>query len=212
MAKNDKLGIDKIINRINQEFEKTSSHFDKLVSDAQKQFDTLQGQIQDPIKKLMEDMDAVRERELKRFHSEFDRRVEEFTELQNNILEKLGVNAKADNKPTKAATKNKTASTTTTTKKTPAKSTTKAAEKKPAAKKAPPQKTAAKKPAAKKTTATKKPATAKTTTAKPAAKKPAAKKTTAKKPAAKKPAAKKPAAQKSAATKPASKKTDANKP
>ena len=99
MAKNDKLGIDKIINRINQEFEKTSSQVEKLVSDAQKHFDSLQGQIQDPIKKLMEDIDAIRERETKRFHSEFDRRVEELSELQNNLLEKIGVSDKLRKKP-----------------------------------------------------------------------------------------------------------------
>lgn len=159
MAKNDKLGIDKIINRINQEFEKTSSQFDKLVSDALKQFDSLQSQVQDPIKKLMDDMDKIRDRELKRFHSEFDRRVEEFTELQNSILEKLGMSTKkeppkktvkptvkttAPKKAPKAAPKKavkkpataKVAKSAATTKATPKKATPKKA----TAKKAPAQK------------------------------------------------------------------------
>tara|TARA_R110001592_G_scaffold59905_3_gene182033 strand:- start:45740 stop:46315 length:576 start_codon:yes stop_codon:yes gene_type:complete len=91
MSKKDKLGLDKVINRFNKEFEKTSSHFNKLVSDAFKQLDTLQSQVQEPIKKIMEDLDKLRDREMNRFQSEFDKRLSEFHELQTQLLEKIGV-------------------------------------------------------------------------------------------------------------------------
>jgi predicted flap endonuclease-1-like 5' DNA nuclease len=91
MSKKDKLGLDKVINRFNKEFEKTSSHFNKLVSDAFKQLDTLQSQVQEPIKKIMEDLDKLRDREMNRFQSEFDKRFSEFHELQSQLLEKIGV-------------------------------------------------------------------------------------------------------------------------
>lgn len=156
MSKKEKLGLDKVVNLINKEFEKTSSQFDKLISDAFKQLDSLQAQIHEPIKKVIDDMEIIREREVKRFQSEFDKRITEFNDLQSQLLEKIGIESK---KPTaKDVTKKKAIP------KAPAK---KAAVKKPAAKKP-----AAKKPATKtaaKSTAKKPQAKA---AAKPAAKKP----------------------------------------
>lgn len=93
--KKEKLGIDKIVERLNKEFEKTSGHFDRLIKDAVKQFDHLNNQVQEPVKKILEDMDKVREREIKRFQDEFDRRVSEFNDLQRSIFEKLGISSKA---------------------------------------------------------------------------------------------------------------------
>jgi predicted flap endonuclease-1-like 5' DNA nuclease len=93
MTKKDKLGIDKIISRLNKEFEKTSTQIEKLVKDAMKQIENIQSQIQEPVKKLKDDIEKVRERELKRFHSEFDKKIEEFNKLQNSILEKLGIHS-----------------------------------------------------------------------------------------------------------------------
>lgn len=139
--KSDKLGIDKLIKRFNKEFEKTSSQLDKMVNEALKQFDTLQNQIQEPVKKVFEDMDKLREQELKRFHDEFDRRMKDFNELQNSILEKIGVAPKAEEKKKpasapKTAPKSapaKTAPKAATTPKAPAAKPAKAA---PTAKKA----------------------------------------------------------------------------
>ena len=91
MSKKDKLGLDKVVSRFNKEFEKTSSQFNKLVGDAFKQLETLQSQVQDPIKKIMEDLDKLRDREMNRFQSEFDKRLKEFHELQTQLLEKIGV-------------------------------------------------------------------------------------------------------------------------
>ena len=54
MSKKDKLGFDKVINKFNKEFEKTSSQFNKFVSDAFQQLETLQSQVQDPIKKMVQ--------------------------------------------------------------------------------------------------------------------------------------------------------------
>ncbi len=89
--KKEKHAINKIVERLNKEIEKTSGHLDKLIKDAVKQFDTINTQVQEPVKKILEDMDRVREREIKRFHDEFDRRVVEFNELQRSIFEKLGI-------------------------------------------------------------------------------------------------------------------------
>lgn len=101
MSKKDKLGLDKIVNRFNKEFEKTSSQFNKLVNDAFKQFESLQNQVQDPIKKIMDDLDKLRDKEMNRFQSELDKRMSEFQSLQSQLLEKLGID-KATPAPKKA--------------------------------------------------------------------------------------------------------------
>ncbi len=146
MAKKNRLGIDKIISRVNKEFEKTSKQIDKLMNDATQQLDTLQNQIHEPIKKLLDDAEKIRERELKRFQDEFDKRVKEISDLQHSILQKVGLSKGSES----GAPSTKSADAT------PA-----PAKKAPAAKKvAPAKKPAAKKPAAKKAAAPKK-ATAK---------------------------------------------------
>tara|TARA_R110001599_G_scaffold96004_1_gene248645 strand:+ start:2792 stop:3400 length:609 start_codon:yes stop_codon:yes gene_type:complete len=129
MSKKDKLGLDKVVSLFNKEFEKTSSQFNKLVSDAFKQLETLQSQVQDPIKKIMEDLDKLRDKEMNRFQSELDKRLNEFHELQSQLLEKLGIEqAKpAPKKTVKAASKKAAPKAKPTAKK--------AAAKKPAAKK-----------------------------------------------------------------------------
>jgi predicted flap endonuclease-1-like 5' DNA nuclease len=194
MSKKDKLSLDNVVSRINKEIESTSKQFDKMMNEAFRQLDTLQSQLHAPIKKIIEDVDKIRDREVNRIQTEFDKRIKEFSDLQEQLLEKVGVEKSKLNKAVSKVKKPVAKKTTTT----PA--AKKPAAKKPAAKK-PTVTPAAKKPAAKKPAA-KKP------TATPAAKKPAAKKPTvtpvAKKPAAKKPkatpAAKKPAAKKPATT------------
>jgi predicted flap endonuclease-1-like 5' DNA nuclease len=194
MSKKDKLSLDNVVSRINKEIESTSKQFDKMMNEAFRQLDTLQSQLHAPIKKIIEDVDKIRDREVNRIQTEFDKRIKEFSDLQEQLLEKVGVEKSKLNKAVSKVKKPVAKKTTTT----PA--AKKPAAKKPAAKK-PTVTPAAKKPAAKKPAA-KKP------TATPAAKKPAAKKQTvtpvAKKPAAKKPkatpAAKKPAAKKPATT------------
>ena len=101
MAKKEKLGVDKIVKRVNKEFEKTSGQIETLISDALKQLDNLQNQIQEPIRKILDEMDRLREREFARFQEEFDRRVQEFQNLQNNLLERVGIAPKGKReKPT----------------------------------------------------------------------------------------------------------------
>jgi predicted flap endonuclease-1-like 5' DNA nuclease len=205
MSKKDKLSLDNVVSRINKEIESTSKQFDKMMNEAFRQLDTLQSQLHAPIKKIIEDVDKIRDREVNRIQTEFDKRIKEFSDLQEQLLEKVGVEKSKLNKAVSKVKKPVAKKTTTT----PA--AKKPAAKKPAAKK-PTVTPAAKKPAAKKPAA-KKP------TATPAAKKPAAKKpavtSAAKKPAAKKPTvtpvAKKPAAKKPKAT-PAAKKPAAKKP
>lgn len=122
MSKKDKLGLDKVINRFNKEFEKTSSQFNKIVSDAFKQLESLQSQVQDPIKKVMEDLDKLRDREMNRFQSEFDKRLNEFHDLQSQLLEKIGVEqAKSAPKKTVKAKPAKASPKKSTAKKAPAK-------------------------------------------------------------------------------------------
>ncbi len=163
MAKKAKPSVDKIVKKVNQEFEKTSSQIEGLVNDALKQFDSLQQQVQEPVRKLLKEVDELRDREMKRFNDEFERRLNEFHELQNSILERLGVASKdAAEDVKKQAEQAKKQAKSATSKATSA------------AKKAPASKSAAKKPAAKKTAA-KKPAATKSAVKKPAAKKPAAK-------------------------------------
>ncbi len=154
MAKKAKPSVDKIVKKVNKEFEKTSSQIEGLINDALKQFDHLQHQVQDPVRKLIKDMDELREREMKRFNDEFERRMDEFHELQAALLEKLGIATKEARKEVKKATDtaSKAASkkVANTTKKVEAAkpAAKKAAAKKPAAKKTVAPKSAAKKPAA----------------------------------------------------------------
>lgn len=96
MAKKTKSSVDKIARKVNKEFEKTSARIESLVTDALKQFDTLQHQVQDPARKLLKEIDELRERELKRFNDELERRLDEFHELQTSILERLGLASKED--------------------------------------------------------------------------------------------------------------------
>lgn len=173
MAKKaDKSSVDKVVKKVNKEFEKTSSQIEALINDALKQFDTLQNQVQEPVRKMLKEVDELRDREMKRFNDEFERRVNEFHDLQNNLLERLGFASKeAKDEIKKAADK--------------------AASGKSAAKKPD-----GKKPAAKKATSAKsKPKAAKARSAKPKTAGTASKSAaSATKAAAKKAAAKKPAA------------------
>ncbi len=98
MAKKDKPKVDKIVKKVNEEFEKTSSHIEKLITDALKQFDNLQSQIQNPIQKLCKEIDELREREMKRFYDQFERRLQEFQDMQNSLLERLGLSHSDDDK------------------------------------------------------------------------------------------------------------------
>ncbi|MFN2361351.1 MAG: helix-hairpin-helix domain-containing protein [Marinobacter sp.] len=154
MAKKAKnQNVDKVVKKVNKEFDRTSSRIEKLIDDAIKQFDGVQNQVQEPVRKLLKELDELRDREMKRFSEEYERRLGEFHELQNNILDRLGISskqAKADAK--KAAGSKSTA-------------------KKPAAKKPAKAKKAAKPKAA---TTSKSPAAAAKTASKKAAPKKAA--------------------------------------
>ena len=98
MAKKaNKQSVDKVVKKVNKEFDKTSSQIEKLINDALKQFDSLQNQIQEPVRKLLKEVDELRDREMKRFNEEFERRLGEFHDLQNNILDRLGMASKEAN-------------------------------------------------------------------------------------------------------------------
>ena len=166
MAKKaNKQNVDKVVKKVNKEFDKTSSQIEKLINDALKQFDSLQNQIQEPVRKLLKEVDELRDREMKRFNEEFERRLGEFHDLQNNILDRLGIASKEASEEAKKVTDQAAKKATTTSK-------GKSAPKKTTASKAAGKKPAAKKPA------TPKAATAKKATA--AARKPAATKRTPK--------------------------------
>ena len=118
MAKNEKpKNVEKIVKKVTKKFAKTTSHIESLFSDALKQFDNLQTQIKQPVHKLRKDIDELRDREMKRFNDEFERRLQEFQEMQNSLLERLGIGHadedKSDNKktvlPTPAVPKKKKA-------------------------------------------------------------------------------------------------------
>ncbi|WP_372925597.1 helix-hairpin-helix domain-containing protein [Marinobacter sp.] len=172
MAKKaNKSSVDKVVKKVNKEFEKTSSQIEALINDALKQFDTLQNQVQEPVRKMLKDVDELRDREMKRFNDEFERRVNEFHDLQNNLLERLGFASKeakdeikkaADKASGKSAAKKSDGKNPAAKKATSAKSKPKTAKAKSAksktagtaaksaasATKAAPKKAAAKKPAA----------------------------------------------------------------
>lgn len=149
MAKKAKPSVDKIVKKVNKEFEKTSAQIEGLINDALKQFDNLQNQVQEPVRKLLKDMDELRDREMKRFNDEFERRMNEFHELQSALLERLGIASKEAGKSVSKSSE----------------STSKASGTKKAA---PAKKTAAAKPAAKKTSTAKPKAAAPKKAAKPA--------------------------------------------
>ncbi|MBW7469878.1 helix-hairpin-helix domain-containing protein [Marinobacter sp. M216] len=152
MAKKAKPSVDKIVKKVNKEFEKTSSQIEGLVNDALKQFDSLQQQIQDPVRKLLKEVDDLREREMKRFNDEFERRLNEFHELQSSILERLGVASKEAGNEVKKRTEEISQEAKTAAKKAAPKSSAKSGSKaaKSSAKKTPAKKTPAKKAPAKK--------------------------------------------------------------
>ncbi|AZT83920.1 hypothetical protein EHN06_10410 [Marinobacter sp. NP-4(2019)] len=155
MAKKAKPSVDKIVKKVNKEFDKTSSQIENLINDALKQFDSLQNQIQEPVRKLLKEVDELRDREMKRFNEEFERRLNEFHELQNSILERLGIASKEARKEIEKTADSASAKVSDATKPKP-KATTKKPAAKPAAKKAPAKtvakpKTTAKKAPVKKT-------------------------------------------------------------
>lgn len=169
MAKKaNKQSVEKVAKKVNKEFDKTTSQVEKLINDALKQFDGLQNQIQEPVRKLLKEMEELREREMKRFNEEFERRLGEFHELQNNILDRLGMASKETKKDVKKAadqTAKKAAQSKTTAKKTAAKKATtanKAAKPRKASTAKSPA-TAAKAATRKASTAASKPAAAKRT-------------------------------------------------
>ncbi|MBD3655528.1 helix-hairpin-helix domain-containing protein [Marinobacter sp.] len=140
MAKKTKPSVEKIVKKVNKEFERTSSQIESLINDALKQFDTLQNQVQDPVRKLLREMDDLREREMKRFNEEFERRLKEFHDLQDAILDRLGISQKERQQAAKAALEEKPKAATKPAKapKTPkAESAKKVTAAKPATKKAP---------------------------------------------------------------------------
>lgn len=106
MAKSSKKNtpnIDKLIKKVNKEFKKTSDQVEDLLEDAFRQFDQLQRQVQEPLRKLTRELDELREREIKRLHDEFDRRMEAFDELQNTLAERLESAQKDASQDKKAA-------------------------------------------------------------------------------------------------------------
>jgi len=134
MAKKAKPSVDKIVKKVNKEFERTSSQIEGLINDAMKQFDHLQSQVQEPVRKLLKDMDDLREREMKRFNDEFERRMSEFQELQSSLLDKVGIAAKdagkqARKEADKTAGQADAAGKSVAEKKTTTKKTPKAADK-----------------------------------------------------------------------------------
>ncbi|WP_226610905.1 helix-hairpin-helix domain-containing protein [Marinobacter nauticus] len=131
MAKKAKPSVDKIVKKVNKEFEKTSAQIEGLINDALKQFDNLQNQVQEPVRKLLKDMDELRDREMKRFNDEFERRMNEFHELQSALLERLGIASRETGKSVSKSSES-TSKASVTKKAAPAKKTTAA---KPAAKK-----------------------------------------------------------------------------
>jgi len=164
MAKKaNKQSVDKVVKKVNKEFDKTSSQIEKLINDALKQFDSLQNQIQEPVRKLLKEVDELRDREMKRFNEEFERRLGEFHDLQNNILDRLGIASKEasdDAKKVAGQAAKKPATPKAATAKKAAKPKASTAAKSPAAAtKAAPKKaaTAARKPAAKPAAATRAP-------------------------------------------------------
>jgi predicted flap endonuclease-1-like 5' DNA nuclease len=100
MAKKEKpKNVEKAVKKVNKKFTKTTSHIESLFSDALKQFDKLQTQIKQPVHKLRKDIDELRGREMKRFNDEFERRLQEFQEMQNSLLERLGIGHANEDEP-----------------------------------------------------------------------------------------------------------------
>ncbi|MAL99246.1 MAG: hypothetical protein CL583_12460 [Alteromonadaceae bacterium] len=95
MASKDKSSSSKIRKKINKELEKTSAQIETLISEALRQIDGLQTQIQQPVKKLIADLEKIREREMKRFHDEFERRMTELHDTQDMLLKRLGIKGKS---------------------------------------------------------------------------------------------------------------------
>jgi predicted flap endonuclease-1-like 5' DNA nuclease len=167
-----KQNVDKVVKKVNKEFDKTSSRIEKLIDDAIKQFDGVQNHIQEPVRKLLKELDELRDREMKRLSEEYERRLGEFHDLQNNVLDRLGIASKeAKQEAKKAAGKTSASSSAKSASKKTASGKKNAAKKAATPKKAakPKTGTTAKSAASASKAAPKKAATAKS---KPAAPKP----------------------------------------
>ncbi|WP_111496192.1 helix-hairpin-helix domain-containing protein [Marinobacter bohaiensis] len=173
MAKKEKAGVDKLVKKVNKEFDKTSNQIEKLINDAFKQFDALQNQVQEPIKKLLDEIEKLREREMKRFNDELDRRLQDFHDLQHHLLERVGL---ASKEVEKSATKAIESASEKVEQATPAKAKTAKKASNGSGKTA---KSASKKAPAKSSAKPSSKAPAKSSAKAPAAKKPAAAKTNA---------------------------------
>ncbi len=143
MTSKDKCGLEKVLNRFHKEFEKSSDHFNQLINDAFSQLDSLQSQVQEPIKKVVEDLDKLRDKEMNRFQKEFDKRLEEFQALQSQLLDKIGVESKTSAKKAAPAKKATTAKKAAPAKKAATAKKAAPAKKAATAKKAAPAKKAA---------------------------------------------------------------------
>lgn len=89
-SKKSQASEDKIIRKMNRQYEKTTAQVEKMMGEAMKQFDSLQAQIQEPIRKMISDLDQMRDREMKRFNEELDRRLKELHELQESLMDRIG--------------------------------------------------------------------------------------------------------------------------
>ena len=100
MAKKENpKNVEKIVKKVNKKFTKTTSQIESLFNDAMKQLGNLQTQIKEPVHKLRKDIDELRDREMKRFNEEFERRLQDFQEVQNNLLAYLGLGQANEDKP-----------------------------------------------------------------------------------------------------------------
>ena len=92
MAKKE-ASADKLVKKVNKEIEKTSEKIETLISEALVQFDNIQGQLQEPVKKWIKEIEDLREREVKRFGDELEKRLNDLHHLQQILMNRLGFGA-----------------------------------------------------------------------------------------------------------------------
>lgn len=86
-----KKNIDKIGDRVSEELHRATEQIQTVVNDFYQQAEGIQKQISDPVKKLIKDIEDVRDKELKRVQDEYQRVIGEIGTLQAQVLEKLGL-------------------------------------------------------------------------------------------------------------------------
>jgi uncharacterized phage protein gp47/JayE len=114
MAKSEKglfeKKIGKLSDAVSRELQKATDQIQTVISEFYKQAEGIQKQISDPIKKLIGDIETLRDKKLKKAQEDYHGVLKEIASLQEQVLQKLGLAKKEMRKNASATTVKETVS------------------------------------------------------------------------------------------------------